>query len=69
MKEESEMLKKDIEYIKEDIKLLRDTNKDTAEKINQIENDFEYETEDEVETYNVDLQSCNNFKFNNNKEN
>ena len=68
-KEESEKLRKDIECIKEDIKLLRDTNKDTADRIGLIENDFQYKPEDEVETYNVDLQSCNDFKFNNNREN
>ena len=68
-KEESEILKKDVEYIKEEINILRAANKETADKISQIENDFEYETEDESETCNTELQSSNNDQFNNNKEN
>ena len=42
--------KKDIEYTKEDIKLLRDTNKETADWLRQIEIDFEYGLEDAVKT-------------------
>ena len=68
-KEENEILKKDVEYIKEEINILRAANKETADKISQIENYFEYETEDESETCNTELQSSNNDQFNNNKEN
>ena len=49
-KEESEILKKDVEYIKEEINILRAAKKKTADKIIQIENDFEYDTEEEDKT-------------------
>lgn len=68
-KKESKILKKDVEYIKEEINILRAANKETADKISKIENDFEYETEDESETCNAELQSSNSEQFNNNKEN
>ena len=54
IKEEGEIIKKDIRNIKEEIKFLVAFNKETAEKINQLEYDCQYDTEEESETVKED---------------
>ena len=48
IKEEGEYIKRDVKIIKEEIKLLLACNKETADKISQLEEYSEYETEEET---------------------
>ena len=50
IKEEGKVLQKEILDIKEEIKLVIADNKNIADKISGIENDFEYDSEEEKET-------------------
>ena len=45
IKEEGKSLQKDVKCLKEDIKLLIAVNKDTADRISQLQDECVYDTE------------------------
>ena len=51
IKEEGKLLKSHIKYIKEEVKALIAANKRTAEKISQLEDECNYDTEEELGTH------------------
>ena len=58
IKTEGQKVKMDVKHVKEEKRLLIDNNKETAEKISQIEDDCLYDTEEEeFETHKRNVQT------------
>ena len=59
IKDEGQVLRKEIKVIKEDIKLVVVQNKVIADKINQLKTNFENESEEEDETQKMKFPNFN----------